>query len=902
MLNMNTSAIRILILDSNGENAANVRQAILRSSIPALVSLSSDLHHPPEVHPVVAWDVLVLSHSYAASCSTSLSAELLECARLGKVLFIAEAHRPQPGFDAADWSNATIIGADEVNPAVLRIAISGLLKFQRASAEIAQHKTDALLSSATLRPDIEESSLHDIGSPGADNRAPSELLIDASQDAAILLDGDGRILLSNAAGLTTFGRDTDSLIGKNLFGVLPFNTIAVCRPQLDKTRDTGEVVSFEIAVNGHVYEARFTPMGKAEFPVQRIAFFAHDITERSLAARIIESEERKLRGILDNSPDGIVLIDQHGTLVEWSPAMERFTGLCADDVLGRKSWDVHWELSLNEIRTPELLLELREWFEGILRATDEDLVDKPYSVWIELHDGQRRHVELVAFPVESQHGRLLAAIIRDTTNMKLAELEFRRKSDELHTLLRVVPDMVYFKDREGRYRLCNQAICDFFGRNLAEVIGKTDAQLLPAEFAGQIHSADISVLQSGRSFRLEDVLSPGTPECRYFDTIKVPLRDKDGDIIGLVGVSRDVTEQRKADNALRESDRIHRDLIAAFPDMLFIFDPGLTIIDYHLEDEQKQQFELSGTRGRILRERVPGPDGAMLEDFIRRFQAGGPVDRMEFCLGPPFFTRMTELEARLRRVGPNIVALVRDISEEKENRRMLEEQNIILTERNNELDAFTHSVAHDLKNPLSLIIGYAELINEESGDLSVEELREFADSILFNAKKMITIINALLLLASVRKEDVTPQTLDMLAIVHDAVRRLRKLIGDRQASLTYPEEWPAVKGYAPWIEEVWVNYVSNALKYSGSPCVVEIGFDDLGEGVCFWVRDNGPGIPADKLDNLFKPFTRLSDIDVEGHGLGLSIVGRIIAKLGGNVNAESLPQGGSLFSFTLPKA
>ncbi|MCZ7557057.1 MAG: PAS domain-containing protein [Bacteroidia bacterium] len=899
---MNNSTIRILILDTNEVNSGNVRQAILRSSIPAHVTSSGDVQTAPDGLPLASWDVLVLSSGFSAACGETLRAELLGCARLGKVLYIDEAFAQHPTPEPQIWSEATVISSEDVNPTVMRLATSGMLKYQRVLAAV-EHR-EAAPAGKTSLPESETRTVPSVGThtpPGLQNDVP-DLLIDASQDVAMLLDNSGRIVFSNVAGITLFHRDPDTFSGRNLLDVLPKDTAHSCRLHLEKARETGEVVSFEVVFNGHVYEAHFTPLWETADPARRIAFFAHDITERSLASHIIENEERKLRGILDNSPDGIILVDERGVLVEWSPAMARITGLRADDVLGRKCWDVHWELSLDEIRTPELLLELEQWLQGILQSPEEDWIGKPYSVWTELNDGRRRHLELVAFPVVSQHGRLLAAICRDTTSLKLAELEFRRKSDELHTLLRVIPDMVYFKDREGRYRICNQAICDFFGRNPADVIGKTDAQLLPAEFAEQIHHADVSVLQSGKSFHLEDVQSPGTPECRYFDTIKVPLRDKDGDIIGLVGISRDVTEQRKADNALRESERIHRDLIAAFPDMLFIFDADLTIIDYHLEDEQKQQFEQSGTRGRILRERVPGPDGAMLEDFIRRFQAGGSVDHLEFRLGPPFFTRMTELEARLRRVGPNIVALVRDISEEKENRRMLEEQNIILTERNNELDAFTHSVAHDLKNPLSLIIGYAELINEESGDLSVEELREFADSILFNAKKMITIINALLLLASVRKEDVTMQTLDMLAIVHDAVRRLRKLIADRQASLTYPEEWPDVKGYAPWIEEVWVNYLSNSLKYGGSPCVVELGFDDTDDGVCFWVRDNGAGIPADKLDNLFKPFTRLSDLDVEGHGLGLSIVGRIIAKLGGKVYAESLPQGGSLFSFTLPKA
>ncbi len=233
---------------------------------------------------------------------------------------------------------------------------------------------------------------------------------------------------------------------------------------------------------------------------------------------------------------------------------------------------------------------------------------------------------------------------------------------------------------------------------------------------------------------------------------------------------------------------------------------------------------------------------------------------------------------------------------------MPEEQNIIPSEQNQELDSFTHSVAHDLKNPLSLIIGYAELIIDEGTGITPVELREFTDSILLNARKMNNIINALLLLASVRKQDIVPETIDMQAIVHDVVRRLRKPILDHGAVISLPEKWIPVKGYPAWIEEVWVNYIGNSLKYGGTPCESVLGMDDLGEEVRYWIRDNGPGIPQEKLSELFLPSTRSSDLDVDGQGLGFSIVERIIRKLGGSVNAESSIGEGCRFSFTLPKA
>ena len=105
------------------------------------------------------------------------------------------------------------------------------------------------------------------------------------------------------------------------------------------------------------------------------------------------------------------------------------------------------------------------------------------------------------------------------------------------------------------------------------------------------------------------------------------------------------------------------------------------------------------------------------------------------------------------------------------------------------------------------------------------------------------------------------------------------------------------------IEEVWANYISNALKYGGHPPALEAGAEPSTDGmVRFWLRDNGPGVTPQAQARLFTPFPRLRELRVRGHGLGLSIVRRIIEKLGGRVGAESMPEGGSCFWFELPQA
>jgi GAF domain-containing protein len=219
-----------------------------------------------------------------------------------------------------------------------------------------------------------------------------------------------------------------------------------------------------------------------------------------------------------------------------------------------------------------------------------------------------------------------------------------------------------------------------------------------------------------------------------------------------------------------------------------------------------------------------------------------------------------------------------------------------------ELDAFAHTVAHDLKNPLGLVVGYVEMLLEDLGDIPEERVGSMLQMVAQGAGNMNNIIEALLLLAGVRKaESVRIRGLDMGAIV-DAVRyRLKHLMEHYETEIVLPEAWPSALGYAPWVEEVWVNYVSNALKYGGQPPRIELGATAQDDGfVRFWVRDNGRGLTPEEQAQVFTPFTRLNEIEVEGHGLGLSIVQRIVEKLGGQVTVESALGQGSVFGFTLP--
>jgi signal transduction histidine kinase len=188
-------------------------------------------------------------------------------------------------------------------------------------------------------------------------------------------------------------------------------------------------------------------------------------------------------------------------------------------------------------------------------------------------------------------------------------------------------------------------------------------------------------------------------------------------------------------------------------------------------------------------------------------------------------------------------------------------------------------------------------------ELPAEEGDKMVKGMEVMLAKMNNIIEELFVLSTVRSQEVDFAILNMNEIVDEALQRMGFLINERKPEIIIQDNFPNALGHAPWVEEVLANYISNAIKYGGNPPKIEIGATrEPGEYVKFWVKDNGKGISEAQQQKLFVPFTRLDTLKAEGHGLGLSIVERIMLKLDGHTGVESELGKGSIFSFYLLKA
>ncbi len=219
-----------------------------------------------------------------------------------------------------------------------------------------------------------------------------------------------------------------------------------------------------------------------------------------------------------------------------------------------------------------------------------------------------------------------------------------------------------------------------------------------------------------------------------------------------------------------------------------------------------------------------------------------------------------------------------------------------------DLSAFSHSVAHDLKNPISSVVSLSELL-QDFIDPENETAVDLLNSILISNEKMLQIVDELLKLASVSMQSIEYVKVDMKQIVEAVLFRLSKIIKESGAKISYPPSWPVIYSYPPWIEEVWANYISNAIKYGGTPPIINLDFEsDKSDFIKFSIIDNGDGLQPEQMKKIFQDFVRVGSDKIEGHGLGLSLVKRIVQKLGGHVgvSSEHIPGQGCKFTFSLP--
>lgn len=467
-------------------------------------------------------------------------------------------------------------------------------------------------------------------------------------------------------------------------------------------------------------------------------------------------------------------------------------------------------------------------------------------------------------------------------------------------------------DREHRFVFWNRGAERLTGYSREEVLG--GGSVLEVIYPDEAHrrhaeKAREHVIQGGAADGLPLLVRTKDGRERTLAFYSRGVRGEGGEPLGLANVAIDVTESLAGEKALRESEARFRSLFETMTEGValhrLLLDEAGRPVDYVVTDVNRAYFDHTGIRredaiGRRASE-LYGAGGPPYLDVFGRVATTGEPARIEVHFEP----MRRHFRILVFSPAPGEFATVfEDVTAAKEMEAALTASNAALVARNEELDAFAHTVAHDLKNPVSAILGFVEHLGQGLEGMTAEERRESLQAIEKSALKMRSIIDALLLMGEARRADVPSAPLDLGAIARECLGSFAHEVGRLGARIRLPEAWPVALGYAPWVEQVLTNVVSNALKYGGRPPEVEIGATiEDGRQVRVFVRDNGRGLAPEEREKVFAPFARLSGRIAAGHGVGLSIVRRLVERMGGEVGVESggASAAGSTFFFTLPR-
>jgi len=613
--------------------------------------------------------------------------------------------------------------------------------------------------------------------------------------------------------------------------------------------------------------------------------------------RLIESE-KSYYGLFNSVSEAIYIINARGEFIAINAGTEKMYGYSSEEVIGKTSefLDVN---GLNDLKT------ISQQLKDVL-ATG---IQQQFEFW-----GKRKNGDIFPNEVICNKGNyfgqeVVIATGRDITDRKEAEEKLKRERKLLRTLIDNLPVTIYVKDRECRKVIANRADLKIVGvKTEVEVLGKTDLETYGPEVGMRGFTDDKKVIDSGEAVlnREEDFWDENGIQ-RWLITSKIPLTEENGEIIGLVGIGRDITEQKLAqEKIIKLSMGIEQSsatiVITDINGKIEYVNPAFTVTSGYSEEEAISQ------NPHILKS---GNMGTSVYKDLWETISSGNVWRGELQNrkkdGTLYWEWATIASIKNDKgLITNYIAIKEDITENKKMQAELIQAKEKAEESDRLKSAFLANMSHEIRTPLNSIIGFSELLGDPSFDEQQKD--EFRQTIVDNGNNLLFIISDIMDFSmleagqmKIRKELISVRKL-LTELQNDFSKKANQKGIEFRIALSQNTPDVQIESDLYRIRQIFNNLIGNALKFTLSG-YIEIGYQVENNVVTFHTKDTGIGIDSAYHQSIFERFRQVDLAKTRkygGNGLGLAISKNLVELLGGTIWVESEPDKFSNFIFTIP--
>jgi len=710
-------------------------------------------------------------------------------------------------------------------------------------------------------------------------------LLEAAPDAMVITNEKGEIVLINLQTERLFGYTRKELLGKHVEILIPHSlrgkhvTERAEYFKDPRTRAMGVGKELNaIKKNGESFpvEISLSLLSTAEGLL--VSASVRDISERKKSEAKLKKARNDFQLLVSSVSDyAIFLLDKDGKVVSWNSGAENIKGYTADEIIGQ-SMEIFYTQEELEAGEPKRNLQM---------ALEHGRYET--EGWRLRKNGDAFWADVVLTPLYDEEEKFYgyAKVTKDITEKRNIDEQLRF----LATIADNIEDPVITTDNNSIITKWNAAAEKLLEWQSEEVVGKNSREILQGKYPGQSRESILEILQKDHFWHGEIIYHTKSGRAVNVLVTASHLKDASENVTGVLVLVRDITQRIEAEKKLKEFEYFFNNsndfsCIANAEGYFEIINPSFTKVLGYSPDELSSKPFLHFVHPDDIDSTLEVYDqlksGATVINFINRYRKNDG----RYLL--------FDWNATPNPVTGKLYCIARDITDQKKAEEAIKKSN-------QELEAFSYSVSHDLRTPLRAVNGYAKILEEDYNSLFDDEGKRLLLQVQNNALKMGKLIDDLLAFSRLGRKEVERAEIDMNMLVEQAIREISQSTSFH-AEIKLHKLLPVKADYALMLH-VMINLISNAIKYSSKKekPVIEIK-SKLGKGeVIYSVKDNGAGFDMDYVHKLFGVFQRLhSDEEFAGTGVGLAIVQRIIHKHDGKIWAEGKVGEGATFYISLP--